>query len=279
MTSFLWESPSINAFQTVLDGSIGSDDETINLSSVTNLGVAPGVLVIDRQDGIGNDTPAKREYISFTGISGLGLTGVSRGAAGSTAQTHSSGALVEAISSVTHWGDLVDFLQVEHDSAGKHVISTATISYTETKRLVCTSLASIKQVYSDMQNIKGQFVWTKMGALATSLATAAGDSHIASLRAGKNLTLNSAFLALNSAPSTAALSVNIDYRATPTTAPTSIFSTKPTIDIGEYTTATAATPAVLGLTSLASGTLLYPSIETPGGSGDLMISLVATERS
>ena len=275
---YLWEAPTSNAFQTTLNGTIDDAVVTITLTSITGL-VAPGVLVIDRQDGIGNDTPTKREYISFTGISGSDLTGVSRELGGSTAQSHSSGALVEGIASITHWNDMVDFAQVEHDSAGKHVISTATISYTETKRLVCTSLASIARVSSDNYvGMKGQFVWTRMGALATSLATAVGDTHIAPLRASKNLTLNSVFLSLNSAPSLAALSINIDYKATPTTAPISIFSTKPTIDIGEYTTATAATPAVLTLTSLASGTLLSPSIEAPGNSGDLMISLIATER-
>lgn len=116
-----------NAFTTTLSGAINDTVTTITLTSVTNL-VATGVLVIDRQDGNGTDTPSKREYISYTGISGNDLTGVTRSVAGSTGQSHSSGAVVEETFTVTHWGDMVDFLQVEHDTAGKHVISTATIS-------------------------------------------------------------------------------------------------------------------------------------------------------
>ncbi len=140
--AFLWEASTQNAFQTTLNGTINDTVQTITLTSVANI-VAPGVLVIDRQDGSGNDTPSKREYISYTGINGSDLTGVSRGVAGSTGQSHSSGALVEAIATVTHWGDMVDFLQAEHDSSGKHLIGTATINYTETKNLAVTSVASI----------------------------------------------------------------------------------------------------------------------------------------
>lgn len=146
MSVALWESPTTNAYQTTLNGTVGAADTTINLNSVTGL-IAPGVLVIDRQDGVGNNTPSAREYVTFTGISGTQITGVTRAVAGSTAQSHSSGAVVEGIVSVTHWGDMVDFLQVEHDVAGKHVISTATIAYGENIRLAVTSLASIARAY------------------------------------------------------------------------------------------------------------------------------------
>ncbi len=146
MSVKLYEAPTANAFQTTLDGSIDDAETTISLTSTTNL-VAPGVLVIDRQDGSGNDTPTKREYITFTGISSNDLTGVTREVGGSTAQAHSSGALVEATVSVTHWNDMVDFMQVEHTSAGKHVISTATINYAELKQMALTSTASLAQAH------------------------------------------------------------------------------------------------------------------------------------
>ena len=145
MTAFLWESPTTNAFQTQLNGTVGSGDTTITLNSVTGL-VAPGVLVIDRQDGAGNNTANKREYITFTGVAGSQVTGVTRGDAGSTAQSHTSGALVEAVVSVTHWGDMKDFLEVEHDAGGRHVIATATVAYGELIRLAVTSIASIARL-------------------------------------------------------------------------------------------------------------------------------------
>jgi hypothetical protein len=141
MTAFLHEAPSINGFQARLDGTLDASSNTIALDSTSGL-VAPGVVCIDRIDGSNNDTPNKREYVTFTGISSNVLTGVVRGVL-STAQSHSSGSIVEASPTVTHWGDLVDFLRVEHSASGGHVISTATINYTETKNLAVTSMASI----------------------------------------------------------------------------------------------------------------------------------------
>lgn len=141
-----WRVATSNAFNTTLNGTIGSADITITLNSVTGL-QAPGVLVIDRQDGNGNNTPTVREYISYTGISGSQLTGVTRGRAGSTAQSHNSGALVEETMSVDHWEDLRVIFTAEHTAnTGLHVIGTATINYTQTHRLAVTSIASIARL-------------------------------------------------------------------------------------------------------------------------------------
>lgn len=142
MSAQLWETSTSNAFSTSLNGSISSSDTNITLTTVTGL-TAPGVLVIDRQDGSGNDTPTAREFITYTGISTNTLTGCSRGVAGSSAQAHSSGALVEETMSVTHWGDLIDFLQVSHDAAGKIVTSSATISDARIQTRLNASGASI----------------------------------------------------------------------------------------------------------------------------------------
>lgn len=127
MAAKFWPSASTNAFSTTLNGAIDDAVTTITLTSVTGLDTDGGVLVIDRQDGSGNNTPNAREFITYTGVSGNDLTGVSRGAAGSTNQSHSSGALVEETFSVTHWRDLETFLYVAHDSAGKIVASAPTL--------------------------------------------------------------------------------------------------------------------------------------------------------
>lgn len=128
MAAKLWETGSVNAFATTLNGAISASDTTIALTTTTGL-VAPGVLCIDRQDGNGNNTPSKREYISFTGISVNSITGCTRGVAGSSAQTHSSGANVEENFSTTHWGEAIDFLQVSHDASGNITTSgSATIA-------------------------------------------------------------------------------------------------------------------------------------------------------
>ena len=110
----------------------------MTLTSVTGL-QASGVIVLDRQDGSGNNTPSLREYITYTGISGNDLTGVTRGVAGSTAQSHGSGKLAEEVFSVTHWNDLYDYLTAEHTAAGLHVMSTPTLT---TPRVVTALQAS-----------------------------------------------------------------------------------------------------------------------------------------
>lgn len=331
MATTLHEAPTANAYQTTLNGSITDSDTTVTLNSVTNL-VAPGVLVIDRQDGSGNDTPSLREYITFTGISGSDLTGVTRGVAGSTAQTHSSGALVEATTTVTHWGDMVDYLQSEHDATGKHVISTATINYTETHNLAVTSIASIayanvarisapsvdtwtvgglnvnsnasvnlievnNMILSSTASIyeahisvlqtsglsvtvhtKGQYLWTQSKLLATSLVTTTNTTPIAFQRAHQNLTILNFWAGVQSAPSLAAAQFDILYASGPTGDYSTIFAVKPQIDIGEYTTDTAAQAASIQLTSLASGIILKPAVDVTGDAGYLTMQLQVETR-
>lgn len=143
MAAKLWETGSVNAFASTLNGAIAAGDTTITLTTTTGL-VAPGVLCIDRQDGSNNNTPTKREYVSFTGISSNQITGCTRGVAGSTAQSHSSGANIEENFSVTHWGEMIDFLQVSHDTSGNIVVSsTATISILRAYTHINASGASI----------------------------------------------------------------------------------------------------------------------------------------
>jgi hypothetical protein len=120
MTIAIWKTSTHNAFTTTLDGAIADDTTTVNLETTANL-QEPGVLVIDRVDSNNVATPTTREYISFTGISVNSITGVERGLAGSTAQAHSSGAMVEEVWSVTHWGDFLDTFAESHDSTGKLV--------------------------------------------------------------------------------------------------------------------------------------------------------------
>jgi hypothetical protein len=107
-----------NAFSTTLDGNVALGDDSILLTTVTGL-QAPGLLCIDRTNG-STSTPNLREYIFFSGISTRTLTGVLRGLGGSTAQPHSSGALVEEIITTDHWNDLLASIAVGHNSNGTH---------------------------------------------------------------------------------------------------------------------------------------------------------------
>ena len=140
-----FQSATSNAFNTTLNTSIGSGDSSIVLNSVTGL-QAPGIIVIDRQDGNGNSTPTLREYVSYTSINSNTLQGCVRGRGGSTSQSHNSGAIIEEVMSIDHWNDLRSIFLAEHTGGGLHVIGTATINYTETKNLAVTSIASIAQI-------------------------------------------------------------------------------------------------------------------------------------
>lgn len=143
MAAKLWEAATSNAFSTTLNGSINSGDASITLTSASGL-VAPGIICIDRIDANQVSTPANREYISFTGISTNTLTGCSRGLAGSSAQSHLSGAVVEENFSVSHWGEMLDFLQTSHDASGNILVtSTATISTLRVTGLLNASGATV----------------------------------------------------------------------------------------------------------------------------------------
>ena len=251
------------AFNTTLDGAIAAGATEMDLTSVTGL-QPPCVLVIDRQDAAGTDTPAKREYVYVSAIATNTCT-IERGKGGSTDQAHNDGAIVEEVMTASlHWEGMRTCVAAALNDAGTGLhVSTVSVA---------------GQVNANSMNTKGQFVWTKMGALATSQATLATDSHLPVLRARKNLTLNSVWAGLNSCPSLGAFQASISYRSTPTAAHQAVLSTALTIDVGESSSDTAATPAVIGLTSLSSGTLLSPSIDAPRECGDLVLVLAATER-
>lgn len=112
-----WKTATANAFNTTLNGAVGAADSSITLTAVTGLQF-PGILVIDRQNAAGGNTPTLKEYISYTGISSNTLTGCSRGLGSSTAQSHASGAIVEEVFTVSHWNDLLTILLNVFTSGG-----------------------------------------------------------------------------------------------------------------------------------------------------------------
>lgn len=121
--------PTSNFWSTSLNGTINDSVDTITLNSTTGL-QAPGYLVLDREDGSGTATPSAREVIYFTGISGSDITGVTRGADGSTARSHSDGALVESTLTVGAWNSLATVLDRAVDDNGylRAIASPASIS-------------------------------------------------------------------------------------------------------------------------------------------------------
>lgn len=125
-----YQPPTQNGLQLTLDAQLAAgatSSLTLN-QSVTGIVQAPGICWIDRIDSSGNKTPTKREYISFTGVSGSQLTGLTRGLAGSSDQVHSVGAIVEFGPDVVQAQADYDTFVNEHTVNGVHA-SLASLTY------------------------------------------------------------------------------------------------------------------------------------------------------
>ena len=149
--------PSIENVSTTLSAGITDVAATMDVADASNL-VSPCYLVIDRVDAAGAvKATSLWEYVKVTNIAGSTLT-ITRGQSGSTAQAHSSGAVVEAVVTSEHFEEWYDSLNPEHTAAGGHVItgtmtvagmnlaSQATIRYGSIGILGVQSAASINQL-------------------------------------------------------------------------------------------------------------------------------------
>lgn len=118
----IFQPPSVNAVQKTLDAQLLSGvTASMTLNNVTGIQNKAGVCVIDAVDANGNATPAKREYVSFTGVSGSTLTGLTRNAdGGGTDQDHAVGAIVQFTPDVLQQQGLIDSYQTQHNDDGTH---------------------------------------------------------------------------------------------------------------------------------------------------------------
>jgi len=138
-TAKLWNVSDTNAFSTTLNGTITDSDTSMTLTSVTGLNTGGGVLVLDRVNSGGTETPGQREFVTYTGITTKTLTGITRGVNNSTAQEHSSGAVIEETWTVVHVNDLNAFLEVAHDADG--VIDSIPSGITLTSPVINTAIS------------------------------------------------------------------------------------------------------------------------------------------
>ena len=138
--------PTINNAQYTLDSQISAGASSLTLNqSVTGIVRAPGVIAIDRIDSAGAVTASKREYKTFTGVSGANLTGLVGGLAGSTDQVHAVAAIVEFVPDVIQEQALYDFAILEHDTSGVHV-SLPSVSFIKVFTALNASGASLQGV-------------------------------------------------------------------------------------------------------------------------------------
>lgn len=135
--------------QTTLAGSL-SAGETGSLTLATNYATQladvsasrPAILVIDRVDSDGDETPNAREYLKFTGVSSTTISGLTRGMGGSVAQSHAAGAIVELVVDADTIKSITDTFLAEHTSAGAH--SSAIVTLTGAQTLTNKTLTSPK---------------------------------------------------------------------------------------------------------------------------------------
>jgi hypothetical protein len=121
--------PKQDSFETTLPTDIDAAQTDIGLNVAPSFALASGecYAVIDY------DKPAtKWECVSFTGISGLNLTGCTRGlpqyeGGPSTTQTHASGAKVIITDNWQTWKDIADSIATKFDSAGGTITGAVTI--------------------------------------------------------------------------------------------------------------------------------------------------------
>lgn len=149
----LYLPPTQNSVTYTLDSQIAAGASSLTLNqSVTGIIQAPGVLWIDRIDSSGNKTPGKREYFTFTGVSGANITGLVGAQAGSTAQIHQVGAIVEFGAEIIQQQALYDVITTEHSVNGVHV-SLASLAVVLSQTLGIASLASLRQANIGTLNV------------------------------------------------------------------------------------------------------------------------------
>jgi len=115
--------PLTNGLQKTLGAQLDEGTTSaVTLNNTTGIQNKAGVFVVDRIDTGGVEKEAAvREYISFTGVSGSTLTGLTRGVGGGGVdQDHAIGAVVEFISDVVQQQGLIDTIVAEHSVAGVH---------------------------------------------------------------------------------------------------------------------------------------------------------------
>lgn len=119
--------PSLNEnVSTTLATGISDVASSMDVADASAI-ASPCYLVIDRVDSSGAlKNTSFWEYVKVTNVSSNTLS-ITRGQSGSTQQSHSSGAIVEAVVTSAMFEDWYAALNPEHTAAGGHVIATATI--------------------------------------------------------------------------------------------------------------------------------------------------------
>jgi len=175
------------AFNTTLDGAIAAGASSMDLTSVTGLQV-PCVLVIDRQDASGNDTPSKREYVYVSAIATRTCT-IQRGLGGSTDQAHNDGAVVEEVMTASlHWEGMRTCIAAGHTDAGTgiHLSGTASVAALQANTALVSAASIGKLTPTALLNTVVSYTPSASGTATLDLSK--GNIHKITMPAG-NITI------------------------------------------------------------------------------------------
>jgi hypothetical protein len=160
---------SNNAVSTTLTGSISSGATAISVGATTGFPGTPFVLAVDYG-------AATEELVVVTGVAGLNLT-VTRGFGGTSAQSHSLGAVVRHTYNAQ---DATDFRTHEAATSGVHGVTGALVGATMAQTLTNKTLttptingAALTGTFSGTPNFSGTN--TISGSLASSGGSLTGS--------------------------------------------------------------------------------------------------------
>lgn len=121
--------PTQNGLQKTLDAQLDQGTtSSLTLNNTTGVQNKPGVVVINRIDSSGALKDASsREWISYTGVSGSTLTGLTRGLGGSTDQDHAVGSVVEFVFDITASQSIAEALATVVDETNHTTVNTTNI--------------------------------------------------------------------------------------------------------------------------------------------------------
>lgn len=267
----IFSTATVNYWRATLSDAISDSATIIGLVSTASLNPGqlrvPGVLVIDRRNAAGTDSPEKREYISFASLSGATLYAVTRGLT-ETAQSHSKNAVIEDVISINHWSSLLDFLNVSHGSDGS--ISPSS----HVRSLTVTGVSGLSYIQGDVVFVPGSNISIHPLSGASGIphlqidssvqpqlppffysGTPSTASYVApAIIIGKAVTIRSLAMAVSSIVSSASLVIDVNKNMT------SIFTNQAT-RLSILGGGTFASTASIGTPSFSVGDILTLDID------------------
>lgn len=150
--------PSKNGVQKTLASqllSTAGNGDPISFDDVDGIANSPGILVINRVDANGETTPAKREYIEYSGTSGNTVIITTRNVDGSnSALTHAVGSIVEFVPDVVWAQRIYDALSTLVDPDDTDVLNSNIVTADGTQTITGDKTLSGTNTFTALLELK-----------------------------------------------------------------------------------------------------------------------------